>query len=604
MQSSCRARSPRLGSHPRHITLRSLLLSCFVAAFLIACGDDSADANVDDGGPPTDGPAANVDGDADGAAQDGHAATDAPIPDSAADQATSEPELVEVSHKREMRGVWIATVSRINWPKSSVADQQRGELDALLDAAKSAGINAVFFQVRPEADALYRSTIEPWSRYLTGTQGTDPGYDPLTYAIEGARKRGLELHAWLNPYRAKAGNVGPTAPNHVTHTMPEAVVTYGKFKWLDPGHPRAFDHTLNVIKDILTRYDIDGIHFDDYFYPYPESGAAFNDDPTFAAHGGGMSRGDWRRDNVNRMIKAVHDAVRDQRPDVRWGISPFGIYRNGVPAGITGLDQYAELYADPVKWIGEKWVEYVAPQLYWKTTAAKQSYTTLLGWWDAQCASAGRRLFPGNSAERNYGLAEYRAELDAVRSAGLQNTAGELWWSVRPIKENREGLADMLRTEYYHTPAATPALADAPQEPPQAPTVTVNGQVASVSTAPQGLRYWALYKQQASAWQITHLVPAQTADIPLTAGTWAISAIDRVGRESLGVVVRIGEGTTDPGPGPEPPPQPRCTHSFGGVFVHGGCTPSYQCCAGTWKKRPGCGDCVCEEGTGTVGCGT
>jgi hypothetical protein len=355
---------------------------------------------------------------------------------------------------------------------------------------------------------------------------------------------------------------------------------------------------MSVIEDLLERYDLDGIHFDDYFYPYPESGLSFNDSASYSAHGGGMALSDWRRDNVNRMVAAVGQLVQDIRSDVRWGISPFGIYRPGYPPGVTGLDQYASLYADPLKWMQEGWLEYIAPQLYWPTTSTGQPYGKLLTWWDEQAAQSGRMMLAGNSASNAFGLAEYRKEMDAVRAAAGGATRGEIWWSVKPIVNNESGLADMLESEYYAHPAATPALFDAPDAPPSHPDLDMDEGKATVLTSPEGVRFWALYQKASSGWNLFRLVPSATKQFQVADGTWAISVIDRSGRESLGGVVE--------GKGDISNPQPTgasCTHTNGGIYVDGGCSPSYQCCDGQWKTRGACGACVCEESTGEVGCG-
>lgn len=509
---------------------------------------------------------------------------------------------VAVSHRREVRGTWVATVSRINWPRSNEAAAQKAELSAILDAAQRAGLNAVFLQVRPEADALYASDLEPWSRYLTGTQGVDPGYDPLALAIEECHRRGLELHAWLNPYRARAGNVGASAASHVINQLPQAVVEYGSMYWLDPGHPDALAHTLEVIRDLLERYDFDGLHFDDYFYPYPQTGLEFDDAATYAEHGDGMSLGDWRRDNVNRMVQAVGAAVGELRPDVRWGIAPFGIYRPGMPEGVVGLDQYQVLYADPLRWMNEGWLEYLAPQLYWPTTSSGQPYGTLLEWWADRASETGRTLLAGNSASSGYSIDEYRAEMDAVRDAADSSVKGAIWWSVGPIQSNTDGLSDMLSSEYYATPAATPRLADAVGAPPEHPQLEIDGGAVHVTSSPEGMRYWAVYRQTGATWELVRLVPAAETDIALASGSWAISAIDRFGRESRGVPVE-GEGEPPDDEPPDDPPGNPCVHSYGGVYADLGCSASYQCCDGTWLSRGACGDCVCVEETGTAGCG-
>ena len=326
---------------------------------------------------------------------------------------------------------------------------------------------------------------------------------------------------------------------------------------------------------------------------------AFDDDATYSAYGGGMSRDDWRRDNVNRMVAAVGESVKSLRTDVRWGISPFGIYRPGMPSGVVGLDQYEELYADPLKWMQEGWLEYVAPQLYWPTTSSGQPYGKLLQWWDARAAETGRMLLVGNSASGGFSLDEYRAEMDVVRGAASSATRGAIWWSVGPIVDNADGLATMLKAEYYGRPAATPAILGAADTPPAHPQVQVTGGVAQILTESNGIRFWAVYREDAGAWQIDRLVPSATQQITITQGQWAISAIDRSGRESLGVVVQ-GEGTAaDAGPSGA-----SCVHSYGGVYADGGCSPSYQCCDGKWLSKGSCGACTCQEDTGKVGCGT
>jgi len=557
-------------------------------------GDQNSPDDLDDAGADSETDAADSNGGTDG--------VDGDPPDLGPDDGDAADVVVpvvtaKVSHKREMRGTWIATVWNINWPKTKGATAQKAELESILDAVKKTGLNAVFFQVRPEADALYDSKHEPWSRFLTGTQGNDPGYDPLLFAIDAAHQRGIELHAWINPYRARSGG-GTCSSDHVSKTMPQAIVTYGSDLWFDPGHPDAFSHTLSVIDDLLDRYDIDGIHFDDYFYPYP-NGTAFPDASTYAAHGGGMNLGDWRRDNVNRMVKAVGN-LSSSHVDVRWGISPFGIYRPGTPPGVTGLDQYEAIYADPLKWMQEKWLEYIAPQLYWATTSAGQPYVKLLNWWDAQAAASGTALFIGSSASNGFTLNEYRAEMNAVREAESGGaTGGAIWYSVDPILGNTGGLASMLASEYYSRPAATPKLTHAADTPPPVPVLDVEDGDAVVLSDSEGIRYWAVYRQVGGDWEIERLIPSSVSEFHLPDGAWAVSAIDRSGRESLGVVV---EGS---GEEPEPPVSgASCVHTNGGVYVDRGCSPGYQCCDGTWRTREFCGTCVCEESTGQVGCGT
>ncbi|MDF2692416.1 MAG: putative glycoside hydrolase, partial [Labilithrix sp.] len=276
---------------------------------------------------------------------------------------------VVVGHERELRGAWISTVYNGTWPSRTglAAAAAKAELTTIFDALASARMNTVFFQVRAESDAVYASTIEPWSRFLTGKQGEDPGWDPLAFAVEEGHKRGLEVHAWLNPYRGLVSTQIEVAASHVTKMLPTATRAYGNLLWMDPGVPEVRAHILDVVRDILMRYDVDGIHFDDYFYPYPVTGQTFDDAAPFAVYTGGggtLAKDDWRRSNVDALVRETSELVLQTRASVRFGVSPFGIYRPGIPAGITGLDAWATLYCDPVRWMDEGWVDYLAPQLY------------------------------------------------------------------------------------------------------------------------------------------------------------------------------------------------------------------------------------------------
>ncbi|HVR44010.1 MAG TPA: family 10 glycosylhydrolase, partial [Thermoanaerobaculia bacterium] len=269
---------------------------------------------------------------------------------------------------REFRGVWVATVKNIDWPSRPglPAEQQQRELFAILDRAKELNFNAVIFQVRPAGDAMYRSEIEPWSEFLTGEMGRDPGWDPLAFAVEQAHARGLELHAWLNPYRARHQEPrAPASPTHLSVTHPHLVREYGSYLWMDPGEPEVRERTMAVVLDLVRRYDLDGIHFDDYFYPYPENDAAgapieFPDEPSwtrYLAGGGTLARDDWRRENVDRLVRDLSIAIRRDAPRVKFGISPFGNWRPRHPEGIEGFDAYGRIYADSRRWLAEGWVD-------------------------------------------------------------------------------------------------------------------------------------------------------------------------------------------------------------------------------------------------------
>ena len=311
--------------------------------------------------------------------------------------------------RREFRGVWIATVGNEDWPSQPglTAAQQQQELNGILDRAQALHLNAVLLQVRPACDALYASANEPWSPYLTGMMGKPPdtGYDPLQYAVDAAHQRGLEIHAWFNPFRAlQSGEAAhfPPSSDHISRTHPEWARAYGGLLWLDPGLAAVRDYSLAVIADVVRRYDIDGVHLDDFFYPYqikdPQGHPVdFPDAPTFAAYragGGKLSPSDWRRANIDDFVKRVYATVKRIKPYVKVGISPFGIWRPGHPAQIRGLDSYESLASDSRRWLHEGWVDYLSPQLYWRVEQTAQSYPALLSWWIGENA-LGRHLWPG-----------------------------------------------------------------------------------------------------------------------------------------------------------------------------------------------------------------
>jgi uncharacterized lipoprotein YddW (UPF0748 family) len=373
---------------------------------------------------------------------------------------------------REFRGVWVATVGNLDWPSAPglPAARQKEELLFLLDSLAALHANAVILQVRPDADALYPSTFEPWSEVLSGTQGVppDPLWDPLAFAIAEAHARGLELHAWFNPYRARgASSLSPAAATHISRLRPDLVKAYGKQLWMDPGEEEVAAHTLAVILDVVKRYDVDGVHLDDYFYPYPERDAVgstveFPDDASFAkyvASAGTLGREDWRRWNVNSFVKRLHDEVKAVRADVRVGISPFGIWRPGRPAQVRGFDAYEELSADARTWLNRGWVDYLAPQLYWPIDQREQSFPALLGWWSGQ-NTRGRLLWPGLAASRvgEEGQGWPAAEIaEQIRRTRAQpGTTGHILFSARALLENRGGIATELLKDVWADPAELP----------------------------------------------------------------------------------------------------------------------------------------------------
>jgi uncharacterized lipoprotein YddW (UPF0748 family) len=341
------------------------------------------------------------------------------------------------------------------------------------DRLKAAGFNAIFFQIRTENDALYDSPYEPWSYYLTGSEGSAPVpyWDPLAFAIEAAHARGLELHAWLNPYRS-VRTVGQFTrdPNHVSITNPDWILQFNTLKILNPGLPEVIDYTTKIVMDVVRRYDVDGIHFDDYFYPYAPNTITNQDAATYAAHGSGFNNiGDWRRDNVNRMIKAVHDSIKTAKPHVKFGISPFGIWRPGFPSGISGTDAYATLYADAKAWIADQSVDYLIPQLYW-AFGGSQDYAKLAPWWATE--SMNRHLYTGNAVYKMEGSWNWpTSEIGNQVRFNRNNTGidGHVMFRSRLIHNNLKGIADSLRTNLFARPTLTPRMDWLSDATPDAP---------------------------------------------------------------------------------------------------------------------------------------
>lgn len=372
---------------------------------------------------------------------------------------------------REFRGVWVTTVNNGDWPSRmdlTTAEQQE-ELRAIMDRAKLLNLNTIIFQIRPTADAMYASALEPWSIFLTGQQGKapEPYYDPLQFAIEEAHLRGLELHAWFNPFRASFGNsVAEYDSSHVA--LSGMVVRYGRHLWLDPGNPDARVHSLKVVLDVVRRYDIDGVHVDDYFYPYPVAASSgkridFPDDSSWARSVGraeGLSRSDWRRRNVDEFVQTLYNSVQEIKPWVLFGISPFGIWKPGYPEGIEGFNAYDALYADSRKWLLNGWLDYISPQLYWADDAPAQSYSKLLAWWIEQ-NPMGRHIWPGNFASRitlrddQFWTAEELLDQIAI-TRGMPHAGGNTLFRMGALMPAVHRLGDQLREKRYQTPALVP----------------------------------------------------------------------------------------------------------------------------------------------------
>ncbi len=378
-----------------------------------------------------------------------------------------------VISKREFRGAWIATVLNLDWPSvpGLNSDQQRAELCRLFDQLHGLGINAIILQVRPECDALYSSAFDPWSYYLTGNQGKAPVpyYDPLEFAVREAHQRGMELHAWFNPYRA-VREIGayPVDPGHVSQRHPDWIITIGSIKFLNPGLSRVREYVTAVVMDVVRRYDIDGVHFDDYFYPYPPNNITNQDDMTFANDPRGfVDRGDWRRHNVNLLIQMVHDSIQTVKPFIKFGVSPFGIWKNGAPSGTTGFDAYHEIYADAVTWLSRQWVDYLAPQLYWPFGGG-QDYGKLLPWWASQ--TNGRHLYPGLAVYKISGWSASEVPNQIRLNRETNGVLGNIFFRTTHVNANLKGFADSLTNDLHRYPALQPNMAWKDVIPPNPPS--------------------------------------------------------------------------------------------------------------------------------------
>lgn len=371
----------------------------------------------------------------------------------------------------EFRGVWIATVDNIDWPQKGMTDpaSQRADYIRQLDLHKANGMNAVIVQVRPAADAFYPSPYEPWSQWLTGIQGRPPApfYDPLAFMIEEAHKRGMEFHAWLNPYRANF-NIGTAsiAADHVTKLHPEWFVNYGGKKYFEPSNPKGQDFVTRVVRDIVKRYEVDAIHMDDYFYPYRIAGREFPDEAAYRRSGSKLEKDDWRRSNVDSIIRRLSAAIKQEKPSCKFGISPFSVWRNNDrdPMGSdsrAGQTNYDDLYANILLWLEKGWIDYVAPQLYLEIGHDKIAYEKLLDWWSRH--SYGRHVYIGHGIYRvgEKGRAwknpnELPNQIKLLRQ--YQNVQGSIYFSSRSFDNNPNGWNDSLRNNYYRIPALVPSM--------------------------------------------------------------------------------------------------------------------------------------------------
>lgn len=425
-------------------------------------------------------------------------------------------QLVFAQPKYEFRGVWVASVANIDWPKSGMTnpEEQRADFIRILDQHQRNGMNAMIVQIRPAADAFYPSALEPWSEWLTGEQGKAPTpfWDPLLFMIEETHKRGMEFHAWLNPYRV-VQTIGKStiAANHIMYRHPEWFLTYGEKKYFDPGNREAQRFVVSVVKDIVHRYSVDAIHMDDYFYPYRIAGKEFPDAASYARSGSKLSKDDWRRSNVDSIILAISQVIKSEKKEVRFGISPFSVWRNQDkdPRGSdsrAGQTNYDDLYANILLWLEKGWIDYVTPQLYLEIGHDKIAYEKLLEWWSRN--AYGKHVYIGHGIYRSderssvnwKNPAELPNQLQLLR--GYPQVQGSIYFSSKTFDRNPNGWNDSLRNNYYKYPALLPPMPWISQEKPEAPALdrlTKKGEEISFRVRPGkqnavSLKYYVIYR--------------------------------------------------------------------------------------------------------------
>lgn len=436
---------------------------------------------------------------------------------------------------REFRATWIATVHNLDWPSRPGLPpaQQRAEMVSLLDLAASTGMNAVILQVRTECDAFYASKLEPWSYFLTGDQGSGPsdGYDPLAFAVAEAHKRGMELHAWFNPFRASATERSNKCSKHISRTHSSLMLPSGSMKWGNPASEFVRQRAIDVMVDVTRRYDVDGIHIDDYFYPYPKSSGGrtydtFDDSSSYRAYkskGGKLDLRDWRRDNINLFVRSAYAAVKATRPSVKFGISPFGIWRPGNPSSVkAGLDAYDDICADSRLWFNQGWLDYLSPQLYWRIDS-DQNYTALYQWWAGE-NKKGRHLFPGiassriqSTDDRGRRAIETIRQIDVTRKTPSPAGPGHLHWSIESLKKDRDGLCGRLAPVYAETaiPPASPWLGSAPPAPVYVAPATAEGKLHLTFKPEASARWRVLQVKKGDSWSTLRLLPAAQTEVQL-----------------------------------------------------------------------------------------
>lgn len=380
----------------------------------------------------------------------------------------------------ELRGAWVATVANIDWPSAKTLSpkEQKIEIISILDFFNSYHFNTVFVQIRPSADTFYPSKLEPWSKYLTGVQGKNPGYNPLKFWVKEAHKRGIEFHAWINPFRITNSKAEKLVKSHLANLHPDWVVTYGGKKYYNPGGPDCKEHIKNIVAELVKNYEIDGIHFDDYFYPYPVNGEDFPDSLSYQSFNSEFSNiYDWRRENVNVIIKELNATIKSIKPTVKFGVSPFGVWRNkdddergsDTNAGITNYD---DLYADVLKWLDKGWIDYVTPQLYWSTENPVVPFERLTQWWsDHACGKSiyiGHALYKLNSEKPIWKDPQQMVEqVNIVRKN--HQSSGSVFFSYKHFKKNELGFSDSLKTSLFRYPSIIPSMSWIDNKIPDAP---------------------------------------------------------------------------------------------------------------------------------------
>lgn len=416
--------------------------------------------------------------------------------------------------RQEFRAAWVASVYNIDWPSKAglSTEAQKSELINILNTCARLKINAIFLHVRPTGDALYRSSIEPWSQWLSGP-GVNPGYDPLAFAIAEGHSRGIEVHAWLNPFRAKSNISHAVGKGHISSTHPQLMKKAGSSLIADPGIPASRQRILSVVKDIVSRYDVDGIHLDDYFYPYP---------PAVLKDGKTPSQ---RRAHIDEFVSDLYKTVKSQKNWVRVGISPFGIWRPGVPSGIeAGVDAYEHLACDARKWLAKGWVDYLAPQLYWRCSPAKQSFPALMQWWAAQ--NPHRAVWPGiatariqSSDDPGRPASEIAQQIQYSRTLS-KNAPGQCFWSVKSIMQNKGGIQKHLQ-QLYPDMATPPAMPWLSTKVPATPRLSVNntkqGVLLEWQQGDHFARKWAIQAKYGAVWHTICLLPGNQTKVALPA---------------------------------------------------------------------------------------